>query len=90
MHGANPKFEEESRKLLRSLQFESMEARSEAVKPAHQSTLQWIFYGHSSSFKDWSSAAGGIDWVQGKAGSGKSTLMRYLTKLDETHSIIQN
>lgn len=40
-------------------------------------TLAWV-YDSAPGLSQWLSAGDGIFWVQGKPGSGKSTLMRYL------------
>lgn len=64
-----------------------MHARNELVKPAFSSTFQWLLdpiedtRAHGSPFRRWlSSPSHGKDifWLSGKAGSGKSTLMKYL------------
>jgi len=72
--------------ILRSLRFESMNIRLSAIAEAHKKTFNWIFDAHSDAddprsqikFRDWLKHGDGVYWVSGKAGSGKSTLMRYL------------
>ncbi|XTI93234.1 hypothetical protein V2W45_1430275 [Cenococcum geophilum] len=73
-------------KILRSLQFASMNIRLSAIAEAHKKTFSWVFDAHADAddprsqikFRDWLKHGDGVYWVSGKAGSGKSTLMRYL------------
>ena len=74
----------EKEKILFSLKFESMKARHDRIKEAHEKTFACIFTDPESSihpeniFMDRLRSGKGIFWVSGKAGSGKSTLMQYL------------
>jgi hypothetical protein len=64
--------------ILESLRYSSMNDRQEEVAEAHQKTFDWIFQ-EKSNFSSWlKDAAQDIYWVNGKAGSGKSTLMRLI------------
>ncbi|KAI1428998.1 hypothetical protein F5Y12DRAFT_587095 [Xylaria sp. FL1777] len=63
-------------KLLKSLQFPEIKIRQESVKAAHARTFEWILHEHD--FVNWLENGDGIYWIRGKAGSGKSTLMRFL------------
>lgn len=69
--------------ILESLHFETMTHRYETISEAHQHTFEWIFRDPAAAAKPWSSfiqwaeSGGGIYWINGKAGSGKSTLMRF-------------
>ena len=51
------------------------------VHDAHEKTFHWLFDREAVSFPDWlsdnSSAERPIYWIQGKPGSGKSTLMKF-------------
>lgn len=64
--------------ILDSLYFEDMDERHTRIKPAHGKTFSWILDDKETSFKSWLEFESGIFWVRGKAGSGKSTLMKYL------------
>jgi hypothetical protein len=78
-----------SQKVLSSLYFKSMEIRHSNVAVAHAQTFDWIFRSTSQRpskdsrrtvyFLDWLEHKNGIFWVSGKPGSGKSTLMKYLS-----------
>jgi hypothetical protein len=72
--------------ILESLRFSTISNRYEEVAEAHQSTFKWLFRDFTSagdvqrwdSFSDWLRSGDAIYWINGKAGSGKSTLMRYI------------
>ncbi|KAN0112561.1 hypothetical protein V8E51_005512 [Hyaloscypha variabilis] len=75
-------------RVLNSLNFQHMRSRQSDIKQAHETTFEWIFNGPNSEtsnknasshkFMDWLESDSGIYWIAGKAGSGKSTLMKYL------------
>ncbi|KAF8850535.1 hypothetical protein BDZ45DRAFT_696655 [Acephala macrosclerotiorum] len=71
------------KQILKSLYFLTIMGRQEAIPEAHAKTFDWIFQEPTSqemedSFVEWLKSGSGIYWINGKAGSGKSTLMRYL------------
>ncbi|KAH8744856.1 hypothetical protein BGZ57DRAFT_778706, partial [Hyaloscypha finlandica] len=73
--------------LLESLRFTTMKDRDEAIGEAHQRTCEWIFREPDtnedsfpwSSFTEWLKSGDGVYWIHGKPGSGKSTLMRFVS-----------
>ncbi|KAF2106820.1 hypothetical protein BDV96DRAFT_590510 [Lophiotrema nucula] len=75
--------------VLESLTFESMKEREETIKTAHANTLDWLFKDPDTLFVDWLENHNGIYWVKGKAGSGKSTLMKYVSAHDSTMASLQ-
>jgi hypothetical protein len=70
--------------VLDSLDFPTMQDRHEDVDIAHKKTFEWIYKEASpaeqswSNFSRWLQHGDGIYWINGKAGSGKSTLMKHL------------
>ncbi|KAL2049195.1 hypothetical protein ABVK25_010545 [Lepraria finkii] len=66
---------------LDSLNDRMTRARIAEVHEAHEKTFHWLFDPSSVSFSEWlsegSSKKQPIYWVQGKPGSGKSTLMKF-------------
>jgi hypothetical protein len=82
--------------LLESLHFPTITDRFESVSESHPNTCQWIFQrpedtdqfrNHGrywSPFVDWLQHGSGLYWINGKAGSGKSTLMKYIFNKYET------
>ncbi|RKK88127.1 hypothetical protein BFJ71_g13060 [Fusarium oxysporum] len=71
-------------KLLKSLRFPTIRQRHSAIMEHHKATFQWIFTSTETGFGEWLESGDGFFWVKGKAGSGKSTLMKFLATHDET------
>ena len=73
-----------TQRLLSSLSFDGMYERQEAVKAAHQDTFRWILDQEGKAFRgnvnlvDWLEHGAGVFWIEGKPGSGKSTLMNFI------------
>lgn len=82
-----------SRKLLwnmdrafrSSLWYPTMEEREQGIWSAHKGTLDWVFEDDAAEktvpwddFSDFVKKGHGTYWITGKAGSGKSTLMKYI------------
>ncbi|KAJ3572132.1 hypothetical protein NPX13_g5156 [Xylaria arbuscula] len=72
--------------LLQSLHFDAIRARHESIHEAHAKTFQWMLESDPDSpprhtkFVDWLRGDRRIFWVRGKPGSGKSTLMKYISQ----------
>lgn len=76
-----------------SLWYPTMEEREQGIWFPHQSTLDWVFEESPAEttvpwddFNSFVRNGCGTYWITGKAGSGKSTLMNYITtspKLDD-------
>lgn len=68
--------------LLESLRFEDINTRQNEVSEPNPKTFHWIFddaLEHSwDSFSAWLERGQGTYWINGKAGSGKSTLMKFI------------
>src|SRR6266536_4115208 len=71
-------------KILDCLYFRQISDRIETVAEAHRNTCQWIYSDPEigqktwSNFLKWMLEGQGCYWINGKAGSGKSTLMKYI------------
>jgi hypothetical protein len=70
--------------VITTLYFAEIERRYEKITAAHQRTFEWIF-GSLSGDSEWTDFPSWIldrnsplDWITGKAGAGKSTLMRFI------------
>ena len=81
--------------ILDSLGFATMQNRQEEVAQAYHTTFEWIFEepkqeSHHlwTNFVEWLRHGDGIYWVNGKAGSGKSTLMKYIYNDERTSQIL--
>ena len=85
------------RRILDSLCYKSMKARQEKVVDAHAETFEWIFRLQSlsadqpdqNSFTNWLSDGNGLYWITGKAGAGKSTLMKFLVNHPSTKKALE-
>ena len=72
--------DEQRQSLLDSLRFEQIDARQMTVKTAHAKTCRWLL--KSEQYLNWLDTTK-LDehhdflWIKGKAGTGKSTLMKY-------------
>ncbi|MCJ1250573.1 hypothetical protein MMC30_007801 [Trapelia coarctata] len=76
--------------ILNSLRFREMKSRYVLIADSYTNTFDWIFeslYGmvdktasqeDHTAFRVWLERGDGIYWISGKAGCGKSTLMKYL------------
>ena len=71
-------FDEELNQCLMSLHSLEAQHRFEDIKSAHYKTYHWLF-DHQVGFEDWleGKIPSNIYWIQGKPGSGKSTLMKF-------------
>lgn len=75
--------------ILNSLCFNSIKFRHDSIEGPHADTFQWVFKSSESNFMTWLESQNGIYWVRGKAGSGKSTLMKYLSNDDRTKKVLK-
>lgn len=72
--------------VLGSLAFGFMHVRHDSIPKAYHGTFDWVFPPQpqpslarsSATFHDWLVGGRGIYWVSGKAGSGKSTFMKFI------------
>lgn len=75
-----PLNDEQRQNLLEELRFEQIDARQMTIKTAHAKTCRWLL--KSEQYLDWLSTRKlsehhGFLWIKGKAGTGKSTLMKF-------------
>ncbi|KAK3898854.1 hypothetical protein C8A05DRAFT_46934 [Staphylotrichum tortipilum] len=87
--------EEETRqqRILSMLWFRTMNAREAGIAPAHAETMDWALQPPRDGDKwddlsAWLRSGEGIYWVSGKAGSGKSTLMKRLVQRLRTEQLL--
>ncbi|KAK3328670.1 hypothetical protein B0T19DRAFT_442559 [Cercophora scortea] len=83
------------KRLLDSLKFPVMLDREDDIAPAERATFDWIFNDSTTedlrwdNFLDWLHNDQPLYWVTGKAGSGKSTLMKHLFCHSRTRTALQ-
>ena len=84
-------------RIVESLRYAEITEREERIVSAHPRTFDWLFTEVQSSWRSqhpvsllhWLRASSGIYWISGRAGSGKSTLMKYLYRHKETLVALQ-
>ena len=74
--------------LLASFKFDTMRAREEAISESHATSFKWL-YSQQVGFTEWLRGNSDLYWITGKAGSGKSTLMKYTFENPRTHEELQ-
>lgn len=92
------KLAEDDRQILDSLDFLVMRDRENAISKAATATFDWIFRDSTGSSLLWSNftrwlteeTIPGIYWINGKAGSGKSTLMKHLFNNRQTRDALKS
>ena len=67
-------------RLLKSLEFPQIDARKTDIRAAHSKTCRWLL--EHLKYQDWldprkQSDHHGFLWIRGKAGAGKSTMMKF-------------
>lgn len=84
-----------NQRLLHFLRFQEIDNRYERISPAYQKTFEWVFRPSSSStakwadFTQWVRGDDPLYWITGKAGAGKSTLMRFIYDHKRTEQGLQ-
>ncbi|GAD97685.1 hypothetical protein AOR_1_590144 [Paecilomyces variotii No. 5] len=83
-------------RVLGSLRLDGLHARYETVPEAHSKTFEWVIDDHDNpslaedrrfawkKLNTWLSSGNGIFHISGKLGSGKSTLMKFLSSHPNT------
>ncbi|KAI1378033.1 hypothetical protein F4677DRAFT_443950 [Hypoxylon crocopeplum] len=72
------------RDIRDSLYYPMIKERRREIEPAYKETFEWIFHEPSRQTRRWDSFISWLEgdepvyWINGKPGSGKSTLMKYL------------
>ncbi|KAF2726585.1 hypothetical protein EJ04DRAFT_506934, partial [Polyplosphaeria fusca] len=75
--------------FIASLQYDNMVDRQSRIATAHETTFRWVLQDNLpqdhqpqtarwSDFREWLESDDQLYWITGKAGSGKSTLMKFL------------
>ncbi|KAE9374095.1 hypothetical protein N431DRAFT_280000, partial [Stipitochalara longipes BDJ] len=71
-------------RILASLMFDELKQRYSDIEKTYDTTSDWIFDPARTKFNCWLESGSGIFWISGLAGSGKSTLMKYLCNQERT------
>ncbi|KAF9870196.1 hypothetical protein CkaCkLH20_12282 [Colletotrichum karsti] len=82
--------------IINALWFRTLLERKHAIEAEHELTLRWVLepseYHKSHLWDDlsrWLQEGHDIYWVSGKAGSGKSTLMRFVGETPKTYNLLK-
>ena len=81
--------------LIQSLLFPEIKLRQEQIDDAHERTFEWIFDESGEELRPWScfvtwlKTGSGLYWINGKAGSGKSTLIGFIVSDPRTLDHLQ-
>ncbi|RAK93710.1 hypothetical protein BO79DRAFT_224172 [Aspergillus costaricaensis CBS 115574] len=72
--------EEHRVSMMNALRFDQLKSRQATIKPAHAKTCKWLL--EKQEYLDWLDSSRfpehrGFLWIKGKAGSGKSTMMKF-------------
>ncbi|KAK1238167.1 hypothetical protein MKX08_002746 [Trichoderma sp. CBMAI-0020] len=70
------------------LYFPKLDARITEIEDPFQSTFKWIF--DLKLFTHWLQEGSGLFWINGKPGSGKSTLMKYIFQSSWTEDLLHD
>ena len=81
--------------VLQALTFRTMFIREAEIAHSHLRTFDWIFEDlgcHQrpwANLRNWLETGTGCYWIEGKAGSGKSTLMKYISTHPKTRKALK-
>ena len=83
------------KKVIETLEFPEMSHRYDRIESAHARTFEWIYQNsagarmHLKSFSEWLRSGEDLYWITGKAGSGKSTIMKLIASDPRTAFSLQ-
>lgn len=87
--------EEHRTRFLESLWFPELLSREETIADAHSKTFEWIFDKSDRAVRPWDNFIAWLQgrkrtyWISGKAGSGKSTLMNFISQDQRTRDALR-
>jgi len=92
---SNEQFSPLATKVLAALSYRGLQSRFGGTTIAHRDTYEWIFKAPEqdrrwSDFAAWLRSGHSLYWISGKAGSGKSTLMKYICSNPITTDLLES
>ncbi|KAI1868417.1 uncharacterized protein JN550_006333 [Neoarthrinium moseri] len=76
--------------ILKSLQAPERDRRLEQIEEKYQNTFDWIYDRAEANFSHWLQTGSGLFWINGKPGSGKSTLMKFIFQDHRTSALLHS
>ncbi|KAI1350937.1 hypothetical protein F5Y01DRAFT_315219 [Xylaria sp. FL0043] len=83
-------------KILKTLEFPTIRVREEQIEEAHTETCSWVWDDRLTGtpskpcdFISWLRSTEKFFWISGKAGCGKSTLMKYIYNHPKTRTELE-
>jgi len=83
------RIEQKCQRLLASLRFQGMDRRKDDIPDSARHTLSWVFDEKKSTLQSWLEQEHPIFCIFGKPGSGKSTMMRFLSQDERTRMALE-
>lgn len=81
--------------ILHALEYREREERHAMIASPFDGTYEWVFNNSNNNrqqwdnLEEWSESGTGCYWINGKAGSGKSTLMKYINSHKSTRATLK-
>ncbi|KAH8897208.1 hypothetical protein GQ53DRAFT_803263 [Thozetella sp. PMI_491] len=79
---------EKIEEIYKELDSRELNFRIDQIEDPFPNTLKWIF--DLPAFSDWLQGSSELFWIRGKPGSGKSTLMKFIYRSNETWELLHN
>ncbi|KAI0179413.1 hypothetical protein GGR52DRAFT_305072 [Hypoxylon sp. FL1284] len=76
--------------LISSLSFDDQTHRMNTIDENFEHTFEWIFDTEKTPMTKWLKEGKNLFWIHGKPGSGKSTLMKFVSISRRTSELLQN
>lgn len=76
--------------LIKSLAPPELEFRLDDIEKSFENTFDWLFETPEPGFTQWLRDGTGLFWIRGKPGSGKSTLMKFISLDRRTNEYMLN
>ena len=84
--------QQQRERFIESLAYDGINARQNDISETHPTTFEWMFDEDLETTRDvfqvWLKDEEAVFWINGKAGSGKSTLMKFLANHSKTRQLL--
>ena len=84
--------QQQRERFIASLAYDEINARHNDISENHRATFEWMFDKDleptRDAFQVWLKDEEAVFWINGKAGSGKSTLMKFLANHSKTRQLL--